>query len=327
MNSIVEQPHNLSKMDDFFDRLDYQIFSHSEYELCAMNELTHEKLKTLSDFSKTIESPHILGKFNNEQHYLQTLRLVLSSTHETYNRITFFLNKILPKLPADGSLLDIGPGDGSLTKSLIHNFKDITLVDINHHALHNLQKTLPPLINLLQISESILNVNLKPNCYNLAVLSHMLYYIKPKLWLKIIKSVYNSLKDNGILVIILGGDELDKAELIQHFGEQTLEIDKLAIKCRNTFGATNVSFYASNESFVACSEEAMLHISAFMLADANILAPKEALTNYIHKEFKKSDNHFEMTTIQKYIIITKNGHLKDAADDSEIVVTNYQPKN
>lgn len=286
--------------------LDYQFFADNQYEHNITDELTKENLQKQADFSKTIEIPNIFGTFNSEQHYLKTLSLVLSSTHETRNRIVFCLNEILPLIPEEGSLLDIGPGDGSLTKKLAHHFKHITMVDINHHALTHLKEMLPSSINSTQITGSILNIDLKSNHYNLAVLSHMLYYIEPQLWLGIIESVYRSLKKNGMLIIIMGGDELGKSELIQHFGGEVLGINPLAIQCRNTFGASNVSLYASDESFVTCTADAMLHISSFMLADANINASKDDLNRYITQRLRYSDSHFEMTTRQKYIIIKKN---------------------
>lgn len=297
--------------------LDYQFFSHNEGEQDVINELNHENLQKQAEFSETIENPYILGKFNSEQHYLKTLRLVLSSTHETRNRIVFCLNEILPLIPVDGSLLDIGPGDGSLTITLAHHFKQITMVDTNHHALNQLKELLPSSINSTQITGSILNSDLKSDHYNLAVLSHMLYYIEPHLWLDIIKSVYQSLKENGVLVIILGGDELGKSELIQHFGGEVLGINPLAIQCRATFGESQVSLYASDESFVTYTQEAMLHIAGFMLADANISASKDDLNRYINQRLRNSASHFEMTTRQKYIIIKKNSQLMDEPNDSK----------
>lgn len=272
----------------------------------VIDELTPNKLQNLAEFSKNIEKPSVFGEFNNKRHYLDTLRFVLSSTHETRNRILFCLNEILPQVPSQSSMLDVGPGDGTLTKKLAPHFKNITLVDNNHHALNYLQKLLPSSLQSTSIIGDILNVNLKSNHYNLAVLSHMLYYIEPTSWFEIIKSVYQSLKNNGLLVIILGGDELGKSELIQYFGGQNLEINPLAIQCQKTFGLSNVKLYASDESFVTCTHEAMLHILGFMLADAKINALEYDLNKYITQKLKYSNNHYEMTTRQKYIIIKKN---------------------
>jgi len=304
--------------------LDYQFVAHTNPEQYVTDELTQEHLQKQADFSETINSPNIFGKFNDEQHYLNTLSLVLSSTHETRNRILFCLNEVLPLISANGSLLDIGPGDGSLTKIIAPHFEHITMVDINHQGLNQVKEMLPSSINTSQITGSILNIDLKSNHYNLAVLSHMLYYIDPQLWIGIIKSVYKGLKENGILVIILGGDELGKAELIQDFGGETLEIDQLSLQCLNTFGDSNVTLYASDESFVTCTQDSMLHILGFMLADANITASKDDLNCYITQKLQNSPNHFELTTRQKYIIIKKNSLLMDELHDAETLFSRTQ---
>jgi SAM-dependent methyltransferase len=289
-NSIIRPKNSINS-------LDYHLVTYNEYCRDASNE-THEHLEKLSDFSKTIEFPPILGTFKSEEHYLKTLKLVLASTHETRNRVLFFLNEILPLIPMESSLLDVGPGDGSLTKFLAPNFKQITAVDKNHIALTDLKKLLAPSINFLQIPKSILSVELPSDCYHLAVLSHILYYIEPELWLRIVKSAYKSLKQDGVLVIVMGGDEFGKAELIDYFGGQVLQIDQLAIDSCNTFGSDNVNLYVSNESFVSSSLEAMLHIAAFMLADADIRASKKELISYINQKLRFSKKHFELTTRQ-----------------------------
>ena len=319
MDLLIDQLHPTPALYKAgVNTLIYQSLFDNDSEYNAINK---ENLKKQAEFSETIECPDVFGKFNNEQHYLKTLNLVLSSTNETRNRILFCLNEILPLIPVDGSLLDIGPGDGSLTQTLAHHFQNITMVDVNHHALNILKNALPSSINTTSITGCISNIDLNSANYNLAVLSHMLYYIEPKLWFEIIKSVYENLKEDGMLVIILGGDELGKSDLIEHFGGQVLGIDPLAIQCRHTFGEANVSLYASDEAFVTCTQEAMLHIVGFMLADANISASEEDLNKYITQRLQHSASHFEMTTRQKYIIIKKNSQLMDDLHDSKQLFT------
>ncbi|MBA2648674.1 MAG: methyltransferase domain-containing protein [Legionella sp.] len=269
--------------------------------------VTKEKLTKLAELAETIEEPYLIGHFNNEQHYLKTLELVLNSTMETRNRIIFFEQEIVPTLFSKECLLDIGPGDGSVTKIFANHFKNITAVDPNLHILHNLQQVLPDNTNYIKINKNILDAELKMETYNLAVLSHILYYIEPENWLKVVKSVYRSLNKKGVLVIVMGGDELGKAELIENFGGQTLVIDTLALDCCNEFGPYDTKLFASNEAFITCSKKAMFHIAAFMLGDANITADKGALNVYIDKALQHSEHYFEMTTRQKYIVIQKKG--------------------
>lgn len=308
MNQLPPTPSNHKQAHS---SLDYQFYVQHENGPYDSDELNKENILKQDAFSKSLEIPHVFGTFNNDQHYLETLRFVLASTHETRNRVLFCVEKILPLIPNEGSLLDIGPGDGSLTKILAPHFKDITMVDTNYHALIRIQGLLPSTINSKQIVGSILNVNLKPDQYHLAVLSHMLYYIEPRLWLEVIKSVYHSLKEQGVLIVIMGGDELGKSELIHHFGGDILGINPLAEQCALLFGTKNVSLYASDESFITYSQEGMLHILGFMLADANVRASKNDLNSYITQKLQKTTEHFEMTTRQKYIIIKKNGQTID----------------
>jgi 2-polyprenyl-3-methyl-5-hydroxy-6-metoxy-1,4-benzoquinol methylase len=194
---------NPSESITLFDSANYQLSFYSEFVPNGIKRITKPTLEKLAAFSTTIAEPFIIGKFNDEEHYLKTLKLALSSTLETRNRILFFLNVILPMIVAKDSLLDIGPGDGSLTRKIARYFKNITVVDSNQHILNKLQLILAS-SNYIKINKNILYVDFKSNYHDLAILSHVLYYIEPKFWLNVIKSAYNSLKQNGILVIVMG---------------------------------------------------------------------------------------------------------------------------
>lgn len=274
------------------------------------NLLTSENLSSQQEASKFIEKPLVAGTFNSEKHYLDTLALVLNSTNETRNRIIFLLNKILPYVTHKQSLLDIGPGDCSVTKWLAPYFEHLTAVDPNKTILSALENNLTKSEKITKLQTSVLDTNLPENSYDMALLLHILYYVNREKWINVVYSIYNSLNINGYLVIALGGDELGKADLIRHFGGSTLEIDSLADMCKEMFQSENVSLYASTESFVTTSAEAMFHIASFMLADANTTALSDVLEDYIESYFKNRDGFYEMTTKQKYIVVQKPNELK-----------------
>lgn len=282
----------------------YEIISRENYTN-APNELTEAKLKNLVALANAIEEPHIFGKFNNEEHYLKTLSLVLSSTHETRNRILFFLKDILPIITSKKSLLDVGPGDGRLTRILARYFAHVTAVDSNSHILRNLNALLSANTSYHSVNKNILDADLVSEAYDCAVVSHILYYINREDWDSVIKNLYRSLTKNGILVVVLGGDELDKADLIHNFNGNNLKIDHLVYQCMEFFGQSNVSAYASDEVFMSLTNVGMLHIAAFMLADAGVTAHKVELVDYINSNLKNPRGHFEMTTRQKFILIRK----------------------
>ena len=315
------------KSNKIFSPVSYQLLSDEFYQK-AVNELTDENLRKLAHFSRTIETPKIPGKFNNEEHYLKTLSLVLESTHETRNRILFFLKEVLPVILPNGALLDVGPGNGSLTCAIAKHFSHITAVDLNHKVLTNIEEILPDNIDYVKVGNSILNTTFEADYYDLAVMSHMLYYINQEHWLDVVRSAYKSLKKNGLLVIVLGGDELDKADLIKAFGGATLMTDQLALDCMNVFGYSNVRLCASDEAFVTYTKEAMYHVASFMLGDADVTALPNDLMDYIDKKFRQSNNYFEMTTRQKYILVRKHSNATmDLKNDNEVVCAWAQPEN
>lgn len=282
------------------------------------NKLTNDKLIFLEHFSKQIDQPLVPGQFNNEKHYLETLKLVLESTHETRARINFYLNEILPMSPSKKAFLDVGPGDGSVAQMISPYFQHLTAIDSNAQILDELELKLENTIKTSTIKQNILYATLPQNHFDLALLSHVLYYIPAQDWLKVVNSTFESLTEHGVLVITLGGDELGKAELIHHFGGSTLEIDALAKACIEMFSGHRVTLYASQESFVTSNAETMFHIAAFMLADGPVTASKNELMDYIEHHFKRSNNLFEMTTKQKFIVIQKQSNLnKDTLFQTE----------
>ena len=284
--------------------LTYQKIPSSLYE-GAKNELTNLHLLNLAAEAETIATPCIYGRFLNDEHYLKTLSLVLNSTHETRNRIIFFLKAILPKLKEKQSFLDIGPGDGLVTLPISQHFKQVTVIDNNQKILNNLITLFPTKTTYKKISGSIVDAQLPSNSYDLATLSHILYYVSPSEWLNIVDVTYKSLTPDGLLVIVLSGDALDKADLIRNFKGTIPPTDQLATLCISKFGHNNVELYSSEEAFLSHSRQAMLCISAFMLADAQVTASEEALTDHVEQKMKRSENYFEMSTLQKYIVIRK----------------------
>lgn len=301
---VMERNEILDLISQETKQINYQRLS-TESGSKRTDTIPQNLLNHLSLFAETIEEPQIIGDFNNEKHYLDTLKLVLDSTNETENRIWFFLKEILPTLTSKNRLLDIGPGNFALTKSLLPSFSHITAVDESQYVLNGMDAHLLPHIEFEKISASVVNAEFLPISYDLAVLSHVLYYIDVTQWIDVIKKAYRSLTNHGRMVIVLGGDELQKSELIHHFGGESIEINHLATQCSDIFGYSHVSLFASDEVFITKTRQAMLHIAAFMLKDAKITASKEDLVRYIEDNLKVNDNHYEMSTRQKYIVIKK----------------------
>lgn len=272
------------------------------------NELTYQKLAALTQFANNIAVPEAYGLYNDENHYAQTLELMLSSTQETRHRGMFITEKILPRLQYKHNLLDIGPGNGRLTGWIGNKFNNVTVIESNYEEIKqlNLQpKILRDKISLKKINASIVDVAIQKNFYDLGLLLHVLYYVPQKKWFSIVEKVYQAVNTNGFLVIALSGDNYGKADLIKNFGGHALNIDALTEKCAASFGPENIEVYALKESVWSHSLIAMQHIAGFFLYDANITASHTELTDYLIQQHQIDTNLFEMTSQQKFILIRK----------------------
>src|SRR5262245_46581295 len=83
-----------------------------------------------------IPVPSIFGKFKNEEAYIATVQLMIDSSQETWNRALFFRKKILP-ICKKNNFLDIGPGNGLITKLIGSKFKNVTCLDPNRNSLNS----------------------------------------------------------------------------------------------------------------------------------------------------------------------------------------------
>src|SRR5437773_1964777 len=83
---------------------------------------------------------------------------------------------------------------GELTLPLAYVFDHLTAVDSNHQILDRLKDIIPKAIDFFPVESCILNVELRNNYYDLAVLSHSLYYIDSKEWLNTVKKTYSAVR-------------------------------------------------------------------------------------------------------------------------------------
>lgn len=272
------------------------------------NELTLIKLKKLLAFAKNIPEPALFGTYINEKHYEQTVQLMLGSNTEA-RKIGIFLNRlVLPLLKTKDALLEVGPANGYMTTWIGNKFKYVTAVDTNKLFIEQLnvkKRILRRTRNLSKIHGSIVNVELIPNFYDLALISHVLYYVNRVEWMQAIENCYKAVKFNGVIVIVLGGDKFGKADLIRYYGGNPIDINELIKECITKFGKENIDVFASKDVVVTKDLNAMLHIVGLFLNDANITATKKSLINYINQHCYLYDNYFEMTTQQKFILIYK----------------------
>lgn len=268
--------------------------------------ITTTKLEQLAQQAEKIPLPETLGKFFSEEHYSQTFDLLFSSTEGPKNISYFFIKNVLPRIPSKETLLDIGVGNGNFLKLYGRHFAKIWAVDSNQFELNNLNITkriLPKKVELKKIVGTVENIDLPNNHFDLCVLSHVLYYVNQQGWMNIVQNYYNSLKKDGVMVIVFGDGREGKAKLLWDLGGKTFNFDDFVNNCKKTYGS-QLELFVAPENFYALSPKHMMHIAGFLLADIKATVSKSTLEKYIYQNLY-SNNKFILTSQLKILLITK----------------------
>ena len=271
------------------------------------NPLTPTKLAQLAELAEKIPLSEQLGTFINEEHYLQTYNLLFQSTIGPRMLGYLFLKEILPKIKTKNNLLEVGVGSGVFLKWYGKKFSEITVIDNSKTILENLNfknKILPSKTNLNKRCEIIENASLPENYFDFCVLSHVLYYVKRDQWSELISNIYNSLKQDGVIVIIFGDGYEGKAKLLWDFGEKTFDFNGFARACLSKYKG-NMTMYNVAEDFHAKSLRHMLHIAGFLMLDINVTTSREILEEYIKINYERN-GYFLVTSQLKILLIKKS---------------------
>ena len=302
-----QEPHNseIHSLDNAYQhRIRYLPLSDDFYRFSG-KVLPLEKLEEMALFSNSLKKPELFGQFPNDASYLETLHLLLSSSLETEHRYEFFERVISPVIKNYHHFLDVGPGTGELTKMFGKKFDEITVIDVSKKSLSFLQEEdFGKNKTLNKMQQSIVNVKLPQEYFDVAIISHVLYYVNNTQWFEIIQKLYNAILPGGILVVVLNGG-LGKSELIQFFGGKELALHNLVTQCAKEFN-TLIEFFVSTENFCTLGIKPMLHIAGLHLFDAETTATQQELINYIESNNKDRNDFYKLSIYQKFMVIYKS---------------------
>jgi len=244
------------------------------------------------------------GIIKDDNQYSSMLDLLLKFTSETENRYQFFIKNILPHV-IHKSMLDVGVGDGKLTALAGKYFEEIVMVDTSESALDHAEKSINNLDKKVhKIAGSITDINLSGNQFDLAIMSHTLYHVDAILWLEITQKIVASLKENGLLVIVLNGG-LDKDLLAQQFNGKILDIDDFIKNCHEQLDVQSVDTFFSTENYKTDNLDTMLSIVGLHLYDVGGMTSRKNLIDFLNRKKDTQNNVYQFFVYQKFIMIRK----------------------
>ncbi len=230
------------------------------------------------------------------------------STNEKRALVSMLKDKVIRRLEGTSlSLLDIGPDDGSLTAAICGRFGRITLVEADAASACKLANSVfaVPERECRIVPAAFPNVNLGMERYDMALLSHVIYYFDQRSWVDVVAKAYLHTAYGGALVLAYSGDNGDTAGLVRRFGGEPLDFRHFEAGCRDRFHDAVIERHELGTTVRSSGPEAMMHFSGFLLRDAGCSATSSELREHVENNFKKDERYYEMNKYDTVFVIWK----------------------
>ena len=150
------------------------------------------------------------------QDYATAFRLLAAHARHPENIGQAFEERILPRLPKQPALLDVGAGSGKVAERLAPHFGSLTLLEPNHNQIagfeHEKAKILLEPLERYHSSEQ----------YELVVCSHVLYHVPLSDWGAFIDRLLTFVRPGGYCLIVMAAGRGPTYELCRDFSELML---------------------------------------------------------------------------------------------------------
>lgn len=237
--------------------------------------------------------------------YAPILSIFYQSTNEKKVLAEFVLKEIIPRLPSKESMLDVGFGDGKLTRWIGRNFDSVVAIEARNGKEQQIFSLIPRGKRTTDIVRADFNdVNLGKGAFDFALASHVLYsYFPEDSWLKVAGKIADSLKPGGMMVFTFNGTG-DGYQMVQDFGGRNPTVEKFANLLAREHGKRNVEVHSMKHKVIAGDLPHALHIAAFYLFDVIVKAKTTEVADYLSR-FLKADGTYEMKQEQIAIAVRK----------------------
>jgi cyclopropane fatty-acyl-phospholipid synthase-like methyltransferase len=164
-----------------------------------------------------------MGITLSPQDYATAFRVLAATARHPENIEQAVEEKILPRLPKQPALLDVGAGSGKVAERLAPHFGSLTLLEPNRDQIAGFKHEKAKIF--LESLESYHS----PERYELVVCSHVLYHVPLSGWGGFIDRLLSFVKPGGYCLIVMTAARGPTYELCQDFTE-TLVFSEQVIK-------------------------------------------------------------------------------------------------
>ncbi|MGK5629332.1 class I SAM-dependent methyltransferase [Streptomyces sp. URMC 123] len=225
--------------------------------------------------------------------YARAFELFLAGTDEkelTHDRLT----AIVRGLPRRGTFLDVGAADGTTTRHVGRHFEHVIAVEPSAPMRSTLRRNCPDAVILPRpVDEVRLD-----SPVDLALCSHVLYYLPRPSWAPTVRRVASWLAPGGELLVLLQNPDNDCMRMVRHFTGARYDLAELRRELvssgelgRVTLETLPVRFHATNLADTMAVAEFLLSVPD--LADGAASPPaRRELEAYVRRHFTDPEGGF-----------------------------------
>ncbi|THC45141.1 class I SAM-dependent methyltransferase [Streptomyces sp. A1499] len=158
-----------------------------------------------------------------EDAYRQAFARFLAGTDEK-NNTHAYLRDIVARLPARRVLLDVGPADGTTTRHLAPRFEHTVCIEPSEPMRRALELACP---QAEMVSEPVMEADIEVRA-DLALLSHVLYYVPRAQWVTTVSRIMEWLAPGGLLLVLLQNPDEACMRMVRHFTGARFDLRELA---------------------------------------------------------------------------------------------------
>lgn len=198
-------------------------------------------------------------------------------------------------------MLNIGVGNGELTKAIGSYFNELTVVDSNIDSLANITANHWLNNKIIKIHFNLEFIDGQK--YDLILLSQVLYYFNDQQKIRLIHKLSEQLTNSGKLVIVYNKG-LNRTRLVQNFGNNIHNYNNFENFIKQSFN--NYQYFDSVQIMQTKSKSAIANLAGLCLNDADCLARDEQLFYYLELHHRNNFGYY--IDMQHLIIAIGNNY-------------------
>ncbi|WP_410539924.1 methyltransferase domain-containing protein [Streptomyces sp. KL2] len=219
-----------------------------------------------------------------------------------------YLDRVLGALPARRVFLDVGPADGTTTRHLGRFFESTVCVEPSEPMRRTLKRTCP---DARVVAEPVLRA--RPGVRaDLALLSHVLYYIPRPQWTATVLRIMEWVAPGGLLLVLLQNPDNACMRMVRHFTGSRFDlrelVDELTAAPAHLVGDTSLDTVPARYRSGDLDETvaaAGFHLGVPSSGSAAAPPADEAVRDYVLHHFSDGSGGFEMSHEQDVLHIRR----------------------